>query len=127
VVHDQRRPALSDSRASRAQGPPCETRAIDGLGSINLMGELIDVLRGTDGDEPCPNFNPGSVNTVAWWSRRQMDETTVHRWDVERALECTTPIDPIVAADGIDEYLDVFVRTPIGERAHWVRDIAITS
>ena len=40
-----------------------------------------------------------------------MHETTVHRWDAERALACTEPIDPQVAVDGIDEYLDVFVRT----------------
>jgi len=40
-----------------------------------------------------------------------MHEATVHRWDIERALGCTTPIDPAVAADGIDECLDVFVRT----------------
>ena len=40
-----------------------------------------------------------------------MHETTVHRWDVEQPLGPTTPIDPIVATDGIDEYLDLFVRT----------------
>lgn len=73
--------------------------------------ELLDAFRANDRDAPCPNFNPGSVKTIGWWSRRQMHETTVHRWDVERALDCTTAIDPTVAADGIDEYLDVFVRT----------------
>ena len=35
----------------------------------------------------------------------------VHRRDVERSLGSTTLMDPVVAADGIDEYLDVFVRT----------------
>lgn len=73
--------------------------------------ELLIALESNDRDEPCPNFNPGSAKTVAWWLRRQMHETTVHRWDVERALDATTPIAPSVAADGIDEYLDVFVRT----------------
>ena len=35
----------------------------------------------------------------------------MHRWDVEKALGSTTPIDPALATDGIDEFLDVFVRT----------------
>lgn len=73
--------------------------------------DLLVALRANKADDHCPNFNPGSPDTVAWWSRRQTHETTVHRWDIERALGCTTQIDPAVAADGIDEYLDVFVRT----------------
>ena len=72
---------------------------------------LLSALRANDDDERCPNFNPGSAKTVAWWVRRQMHETTVHRWDIERALGCTTPIASVVAVDGIDEFLDVFVRT----------------
>ncbi len=73
--------------------------------------DLLAAFRDNDADDPCPNFNPGSPKNVAWWSRRQMHETTVHRWDVERALGCNTPIAPAIAADGIDEFLDVFVRT----------------
>lgn len=73
--------------------------------------QLIDQLRNTNPTEPCPNFNPGSEKTVAWWNRRQAHETTIHRWDVEKALGCTTPIDQELAADGIGEFLDVFVRT----------------
>lgn len=73
--------------------------------------DLLAAFRDNEADDPCPNFNPGSPKTVAWWSRRQMHETAVHRWDVEHALGCTTPVEPAVAADGIDEYLDVFVRT----------------
>ena len=96
-------------------GPGFTKSRLDGLALCDWLDvgvvELTDALRSADGDDPCPNFNPGSAKTVAWWSRRQMHETTVHAWDVERALECTTPIDPTVAADGIDEYLDVFVRT----------------
>jgi len=72
---------------------------------------LVNELRSHDPAEPCPNFNPGSENTLAWWIRRQAHETTVHRWDVEAALGATTAIEPKVAADGVDEFLDVFVRT----------------
>ena len=73
--------------------------------------ELVNAFDANDRLEVCPNFNPGSPNTVGWWLRRQMHETTIHRWDIERALGCTTLIATAVAADGIDEYLDVFVRT----------------
>jgi hypothetical protein len=35
----------------------------------------------------------------------------VHRWDAERgAGVAVEPMDPVAAADGIDEFLDVFVR-----------------
>ncbi|MFT7473673.1 MAG: hypothetical protein ACI81L_000588 [Verrucomicrobiales bacterium] len=73
--------------------------------------DLVEAFRTNPQGDPCPNFNSGSVKTVAWWSRRQMHETTVHRWDAEHALECSEPIARDVAVDGIDEYLDVFVRT----------------
>lgn len=74
-------------------------------------GRLLDALRSNPPTDPCPNFNPGSDPTVSWWVRRQLHETTVHRWDVERAVAQLTSIDAEVAADGVDEYLDVFVRT----------------
>ena len=73
--------------------------------------ELLDTLRSLPADEPCPNFNPGSQNTVGWWIRRQLHETTIHRWDIEAGLGEVSPIEPKRAVDGIDEFLDVFVRT----------------
>lgn len=45
---------------------------------------------------------PGSV---AWVRRRMAQETAVHRWDAEGAAGTGWRIDPLVAADGIDEYL----------------------
>ncbi len=77
-----------------------------------VAAELVEVLRATDPDDDCPNFNPGSPNVVAFWTRRQLHEHLVHAFDVERAAAREpTPIHAEVAADGIDEYLDVFVRT----------------
>jgi uncharacterized protein (TIGR03083 family) len=101
------------------------TRSMDGpsftkskLGGSELcvwfdagVEDLLTAIRVNDPADPCPNFNPGSPKTVGWWMRRQMHETIVHRWDIESSLGPTTPMDPVVAADGIDEYLDVFVRT----------------
>ncbi|MEM9562117.1 MAG: maleylpyruvate isomerase family mycothiol-dependent enzyme [Actinomycetota bacterium] len=102
-----------------------ETRSMDGPGSrmseldgVELCdwfdegaAELVEALAGPAPSDHCPNFNPGSASTVAWWVRRQLHETTVHRWDVERAVGSCTPIEAPIAADGVDEFLDVFVRT----------------
>ena len=73
--------------------------------------QLLRAFTSNEFSDACPNFNPGSEPTVGWWARRQLHETTVHRWDVERSLDRIIAIDPDLAADGIDEYLDVFVRT----------------
>lgn len=96
-------------------GPGFKKAKLDGVELCDWFDDgvtrLVDVLASTPFTNECPNFNPGSANTVQFWARRQLHETTVHRWDVERAAETVTPIPAPIAADGIDEYLDVFVRT----------------
>lgn len=72
--------------------------------------ELIDALRSADPTGPCPNFSPGSPNTVAFWHRRQAHETTMHRWDVEAAAGAISPIEEGFASDGIDELFHTFTR-----------------
>jgi uncharacterized protein (TIGR03083 family) len=47
--------------------------------------------------------------TVGFWYRRMAQETAVHRLDVEDGAGTPTPIDADLAADGIDEVLDVFI------------------
>lgn len=102
--------------ATRSMDGPGFTKSkLDGAELCDWFEEgadqLLNVLGSSPPTAPCPNFNPGSEPTVSWWVRRQLHETTVHRWDVERSLGDISPIDVTVAADGIDEYLDVFVRT----------------
>lgn len=75
------------------------------------VAHLTSVLAAADPDGRCPNFSPGTVETNAFWARRQAHETTMHRWDTESAADKTTPIDATLATDGIDELLDVFTRT----------------
>jgi hypothetical protein len=43
-------------------------------------------------------------------------ETAVHRWDAELAVGDTTPIDPELAADGVDEWLTVHLDTDVTYR-----------
>jgi uncharacterized protein (TIGR03083 family) len=52
---------------------------------------------------------PGSV---AWVRRRMAQETAVHRWDAEAASGAAWGIDPLLAADGIDEFLQWFTADP---------------
>lgn len=64
------------------------------------------------------------------WARRMLHETAIHRADAELALGGYPVVDPLVAADGIDELLDALphaayfspgVRelTGDGETLHW--------
>lgn len=75
--------------------------------------EALDLLAAEldrhDPSEPVDTFaGPGDV---AFWLRRQAHEIAVHRWDAEDAVAPggATPFDPALAADGIDEWLDLFV------------------
>jgi uncharacterized protein (TIGR03083 family) len=46
--------------------------------------------------------------TVGFWSRRQAHETAVHRVDLADALGVPAPLDPGLAADGVDEVATMF-------------------
>jgi len=47
----------------------------------------------------------GPVQRSGWWARRMLHETTVHRADAEVAAGLIPEIDPVAAADGIEEFL----------------------
>jgi uncharacterized protein (TIGR03083 family) len=64
---------------------------------------LLTELRLAGPLTPVWSWGPG--RTSGWWARRILHETTVHRADAELALGADPHIDPVVAADGIDEFL----------------------
>jgi uncharacterized protein (TIGR03083 family) len=65
---------------------------------------LLTALRAAGPLTPVWSWGPG--RTSGWWARRMLHETTVHRADLELALGVDEPdIDPVAAADGIDEFL----------------------
>ena len=79
---------------------------------LESANALTDVLEGLDPDAPTWHIFPAEkVNRV--WPRRQLHETMVHRWDAEQAVSgdggSTTPLDPVFAADGIDEYFELML------------------
>lgn len=71
---------------------------------------LVSTLQAADLTAKCGNFSPGSPNTAHFWFRRQAHETTMHRWDVESAIDAQSPIDATFATDGIDELFHTFTR-----------------
>lgn len=96
-------------------GPSFTKSKLDGVELCDWFDEsteeLVATLARADPLAPCPNFNPGSPNTIDFWVRRQVHESLVHCYDVESTLDVPSQIAADVAADGVDEYLDVFVRT----------------
>ena len=69
---------------------------------------LLEQLSNVPADAECWSwFEPG--RRVGWWARRMALEAVVHRSDTDAAQGREISVAPEVAADGIDEYLDVFV------------------
>ncbi|CAN5768538.1 maleylpyruvate isomerase family mycothiol-dependent enzyme [soil metagenome] len=90
-------------------GPrPPTGEAILGWYQERLDGFLAELDR-HDPSEPAASF--AGPSTVAFWFRRAAHELAVHRWDAQDAIDPghAAPITPTRAADGIDEWLEVFV------------------
>jgi uncharacterized protein (TIGR03083 family) len=65
---------------------------------------LLTALRSAGPLTAVWSWGPG--RTSGWWARRMLHETTMHRVDAELTLGADDPVvDPVVAADGIDEFL----------------------
>src|SRR3954453_9605837 len=112
------RPAGDFSLFSKLASPD---QSDPGLGAWVAEGTaaLVRQLRETDPEAECWSWWPDGRS--AGWSRRRMaQETLVHRWDAELGAGVHgAPMDPAVAADGIDEFLDVFVA--VGRMGHSAR------
>ncbi|MGW7255114.1 maleylpyruvate isomerase family mycothiol-dependent enzyme [Streptomyces sp. NPDC054834] len=61
------------------------------------------VLRATD--PQAAMWAWGEDQHARFWARRMLFETLVHRVDAERAVGRDPDIDPVLAADGVDEFL----------------------
>lgn len=95
--------------AEPSAGPrPPEGEALLGWYRESLDGLLAELDR-HDPSEPVSTFaGPGDV---AFWFRRQAHEVAVHRWDAEDAVTPggATAFGPELAADGIDEWFDLWI------------------
>jgi uncharacterized protein (TIGR03083 family) len=64
---------------------------------------LLVTLRASNPEAPMWAW--GADQHVRFWSRRQLHETVVHRLDLELASGGSPFVEPVVASDGIDEFL----------------------
>jgi len=78
------------------------------------LDQLVDAL--TTAGPDAPTWTWTGENKVSFWIRRMAQETTVHRWDAQNAVGQAEPIDPALASDGVDEFLDAFIS---GEAIAW--------
>ncbi|GAA3226569.1 maleylpyruvate isomerase family mycothiol-dependent enzyme [Pseudonocardia petroleophila] len=64
---------------------------------------LLDAVDGTGPDVPVWTFL--GPRPAAWWIRRRLHESTVHRADAALALGVPYDIEPELAADGLSEWI----------------------
>jgi uncharacterized protein (TIGR03083 family) len=79
---------------------------------LELFGEAYSAMRAElvsrGPSAPAYTWHPPD-QTVGFWYRRMAQETAIHRTDVELAAGEVTPVDPELAADGVDELLTLML------------------
>lgn len=89
---------------------------------VGNLRALMSTLRGADPSASCWSW-AGMVD-IAWVIRRMAHETAVHAWDAASAGGGMSHIEPALASDGIDEFLEWFLPNhretalPIGGSVH---------
>ena len=79
--------------------------------------QLLDAVEQTGPETPVWTFL--GPRPAAWWIRRRLHETVVHRADAALALGAGFDVDPALAADGITEYLERVVVRADEEGPAW--------
>lgn len=77
---------------------------------------LVTALEAADPAEPAWSWS--DEQRVGFTYRRQAHEALVHRLDAEQTAGTVTPLDPVLAADGVAEVLEVMYG---GEPPEWSR------
>jgi uncharacterized protein (TIGR03083 family) len=83
----------------------------------DALGTMLADLRAKGPEAPAWVFKNVATPTAEFWARRQAHETAIHRLDAEHALAGSAAasavpslvFDPDLAADGIDELLELMV------------------
>lgn len=73
----------------------------------DVSRRLSTTLADADPTEPVWTWAP--QRDIGFVRRRQAQEAAVHRWDAEAATASPSPIEPVVAADGVDEFLEFMI------------------
>lgn len=70
--------------------------------ALTTIGTALDAA-----DPSTPVWTWTDADTMAFYARRVLNETVVHRVDAEAALGDRSPLDPDLAIDGVDELFTV--------------------
>lgn len=104
---DGRRPDAWDSAPADGEDPVAWLR--------RCSARLLDAVATVSPKTPCSTWSPYD-QTIGFWVRRMAHETAVHRVDLEQAMGIDWRINPVVAVDGIEEALTLWLtgRMPPG-------------
>jgi uncharacterized protein (TIGR03083 family) len=93
-----------DPRTVRDGKPPAEPEAL--VPWLNDSPRtLLEAVAAAGEDTPVWTFI--GPRPAAWWVRRRLHESTVHRADAALALGLDYDLEPALAADGLSEWLDL--------------------
>jgi uncharacterized protein (TIGR03083 family) len=70
------------------------------------LAALLAAFEPRDWTRDCWTFAP--PHRVGFWIRRMCHETALHLWDAETSQGSSARVDPILAADGVEEVVTMF-------------------
>jgi uncharacterized protein (TIGR03083 family) len=73
----------------------------------SMLDDLVTALQEADADTEVYVWPDNVEPNATFWARRMAHESSVHRFDAQIAHGMPQPIDAELAADGIDEFIDV--------------------
>jgi uncharacterized protein (TIGR03083 family) len=71
------------------------------------LDELVAALSGVEPDTPIWTWVFDAPDAAIFWARRMTHESAVHRFDAQNAHGIRQPVDAEIAADGVDELIDI--------------------
>ncbi|MGI9609262.1 MAG: maleylpyruvate isomerase family mycothiol-dependent enzyme [Acidimicrobiia bacterium] len=71
------------------------------------LSRMLDALRAADSGATVWSFS--TDHSIAFWERRMVVETGVHRWDAESSFGEEGPLETLVAVQGLDEYAQMWL------------------
>jgi uncharacterized protein (TIGR03083 family) len=98
-----------------------EDPAVVGPWLAEGAARLADALRAAGPDAPMWTPVPGG--TATFYARRFTHETTMHRADATLALDAPFTVDPLVAVDGIDEWMELGSLPMHFDLHPWMREL----